>query len=191
MRKSERKFKVEQYKVGKAGGGWIAIALTKIGLSGISLPRQSKAEALRSVGGGAIEKKGRDKGKNAEGSGKIFGELRGYFEGRVKEFKTKLDMKGVGEFDRKVLEVTRKIPYGERRSYSWIAERLGNAGLARAVGGALGRNPLPIVIPCHRVIRKGGKLGGFSGGIKWKRRLLGLERNSIRKGKLGKNKFSR
>ena len=71
--------------------------------------------------------------------------------------------------------MTRLIPYGETRSYIWLAEQLGKMGAVRAVGQALARNPLPIIIPCHRVVAKDGQLGGFTGGMEIKRQLLYLE----------------
>ena len=89
-----------------------------------------------------------------------------------------LDMAGVHEFDRRVYEVARTILPGATSSYGEIAARLGAAGEARAVGQALGQNPFPIVVPCHRVLAAGGKVGGFSanGGIATKLRLLSIER---------------
>jgi len=89
-----------------------------------------------------------------------------------------LDMDGVPEFHRRVYAVARRIPPGATLTYGEIARRLGDPGLARAVGQALGRNPFPIVVPCHRVLAAGGKLGGFSanGGIRTKRRMLTIER---------------
>lgn len=88
-----------------------------------------------------------------------------------------LDLTGVPDFHRRVYEVARAIPPGETTTYGAIAERLGNRGLSRAVGQALGRNPFPIVVPCHRVLSAGGRVGGFSatGGIATKLRLLDLE----------------
>jgi methylated-DNA-[protein]-cysteine S-methyltransferase len=74
-----------------------------------------------------------------------------------------------------VWEITRLIPYGETRSYAWVAEQIGQPRAVRAVGQALGKNPLPIIIPCHRVITSNGKLGGFGGGLEMKKRLLSLE----------------
>jgi len=74
-----------------------------------------------------------------------------------------------------VWQATRLIPYGETRSYLWVAVQIGKPGAARAVGQALGRNPLPVIIPCHRVIASDGGLGGFTGGLVMKRRLLELE----------------
>jgi methylated-DNA-[protein]-cysteine S-methyltransferase len=89
-----------------------------------------------------------------------------------------LDMERVEEFDRRVYEIARNIPAGETLSYGEIAARLGGRELARDVGQALGRNPFPIVVPCHRVLAAGGKAGGFSanGGVTTKLRLLTIER---------------
>jgi O-6-methylguanine DNA methyltransferase len=88
-----------------------------------------------------------------------------------------LDMEHVPAFHRRVYEVARTIPPGITLSYGGIAARLGASGAARAVGQALGRNPFPIVVPCHRVLAAGGKIGGFSaeGGITTKRRMLAIE----------------
>jgi methylated-DNA-[protein]-cysteine S-methyltransferase len=88
-----------------------------------------------------------------------------------------LDMRRVPWFDRRVYEVARTIAPGRTLSYGEIAERLGDRRRARAVGRALGRNPFPIVVPCHRVVAAGGKVGGFSapGGTATKRRLLAIE----------------
>ena len=78
------------------------------------------------------------------------------------------------EFQKKVYKVVKQIPKGQVRTYSWVAERIGNPKAARAVGNALNKNPFPLVVPCHRVVAKNG-LGGFSKGIKEKRRILGRE----------------
>jgi O-6-methylguanine DNA methyltransferase len=88
-----------------------------------------------------------------------------------------LDMDGVPEFHRRVYDAARAIPPGETLSYGDIARRVGAPGAARAVGQALGRNPFPIVVPCHRVLAAGGKIGGFSaqGGVATKRRMLAIE----------------
>jgi len=88
-----------------------------------------------------------------------------------------LDMDGVPEFHRRVYDAARAIPPGGTLSYGDIARRVGAPGAARAVGQALGRNPFPIVVPCHRVLAAGGKIGGFSaqGGVATKRRILAIE----------------
>jgi methylated-DNA-[protein]-cysteine S-methyltransferase len=79
------------------------------------------------------------------------------------------------EFNQRVWQELEKIPYGETISYGELARRLGKPKAARAVGTANGKNPIPIVIPCHRVVAAGGKLGGYGGGLPLKRRLLDLE----------------
>ena len=81
----------------------------------------------------------------------------------------------LGTFTRKVLNELRKVPYGETRSYGWLAKKVGKPGAARAVGQALKRNPIPIIIPCHRIIRDDGTIGGFSMGVNIKERFLALE----------------
>jgi O-6-methylguanine DNA methyltransferase len=87
-----------------------------------------------------------------------------------------VDIDGISEFSRIVLELTMKIPWGETRNYGWIAVKMGKPNAARAVGRALSRNPVPLVIPCHRVINGNGSLGGFGRGTEWKKRLLSIER---------------
>jgi methylated-DNA-[protein]-cysteine S-methyltransferase len=88
-----------------------------------------------------------------------------------------LDMERVPEFNRRVYAAARAIPHGEKLTYGEVAERIGERGAAQAVGQALGRNPFPIVVPCHRVLAARGGLGGFSapGGVATKRRLLAIE----------------
>jgi len=98
-----------------------------------------------------------------------------YLEGRLRKFTVKLDLTGSTTFARRVWRATTRIPYGEVRSYGWLAARLGNPGSARAVGLALSRNPVPILVPCHRVVGSHGWLGGFSGGLRIKQYLLAVE----------------
>jgi len=102
-------------------------------------------------------------------------QLREYFKGRLREFTQEVVLLQGTDFDKKVWLALKEIPYGETRSYRWIAERIGNSKAVRAVGQALGRNPLPIILPCHRIIESNGSIGGYSGGINIKRRLLDLE----------------
>lgn len=96
-------------------------------------------------------------------------------------FNDKLDFGDATPFQRAVWETTRTIPYGETHSYEWLAQRIGKPKAIRAVGQALKRNPLPIVVPCHRVIGKDGGLTGFSCGIEVKKRLLDIESPSLKK----------
>ncbi len=97
-----------------------------------------------------------------------------YLARKLKEFDLPIDMIGT-DFQKKVWRETMKIPYGETITYSTLAKRIRKPNSQRAVGNALGANPLPIIVPCHRVIASDGSLGGYSGGIKIKEFLLGLE----------------
>jgi methylated-DNA-[protein]-cysteine S-methyltransferase len=101
-------------------------------------------------------------------------ELEEYFAGRRHDFEVAVDAGGTG-FQQQVWDALRGIPYGEMRSYRDIADSIGNPRAVRAVGAANGRNPVPIIVPCHRVIGSDGKLTGFAGGLETKRRLLALE----------------
>jgi len=102
-------------------------------------------------------------------------ELDEYFAGRRHEFELALDWSLIGPFGRRVLRKTAAIPYGGHLSYAEVATEAGSPRGARAAGNALGSNPIPIVIPCHRVLRSGGSLGGYGGGLERKRYLLELE----------------
>jgi methylated-DNA-[protein]-cysteine S-methyltransferase len=101
--------------------------------------------------------------------------LDSYLRGKRVDFDVDIDISGESQFTQKVLRELQKIPYGKARSYLWIGKKVGHTMGARAVGQAVKRNPIPIIIPCHRVIREDGSLGGFSLGIEIKKRLLALE----------------
>jgi methylated-DNA-[protein]-cysteine S-methyltransferase len=98
-----------------------------------------------------------------------------YFAGRLRRFELPLDWSLSRGFVRRVLEETAAIPFGETRSYGEVAAAAGSPRGFRAAGSALGANPIPIVVPCHRVLRAGGALGGYGGGLEVKRRLLEVE----------------
>jgi methylated-DNA-[protein]-cysteine S-methyltransferase len=102
-------------------------------------------------------------------------ELEAYFQGQLSQFTVPIDLRSVTDFTRRVLLATRSIPFGQLKTYGDIASVIRSPLAARAVGGALGRNPIPIIVPCHRVIAHGGKLGGFTGGLAKKRALLAIE----------------
>lgn len=107
----------------------------------------------------------------------VIGQLKAYFSGDLKEFDVKLQLKGT-EFQNQVWTELQKIPYGATISYGELAERINNPKSVRAVGAANGKNHIPIIIPCHRVIGKNGKLVGFAGGLDTKAFLLDLELDS-------------
>lgn len=100
-----------------------------------------------------------------------------YFAGKRKTFSVALDMRGTS-FQKNVWEALLAIPFGETRSYGELANQLGNPKATRAVGAANGRNPISIIVPCHRVIGSSGKLTGFAGGLETKAHLLNLEKSS-------------
>lgn len=104
----------------------------------------------------------------------IFNQLEEYFERSRKQFDIPLDINGT-DFQLRVWQELAKIPYGKVLSYKDIACRVGGENFVRAVGRANGRNPVPIIIPCHRVIETNGRIGGYSGGISIKEKLLELE----------------
>lgn len=102
-------------------------------------------------------------------------ELDAYFEGNLRRFTTRIDWALTRGFGRKVLQTTARIPYGQVRTYGQVAEGAGSARAVRAAGNGLGSNPMPVVVPCHRVVRTGGGLGGYTGGLERKEALLAIE----------------
>jgi O-6-methylguanine DNA methyltransferase len=102
-------------------------------------------------------------------------ELDRFLSGEAQSFHGPFDLIRGTVFDRKVWRTLLSIPYGQTRSYAWVARRIGRPRAFRAVGRSCGRNPIPIVIPCHRVVSKSGGLGGYTGGLQFKERLLHLE----------------
>lgn len=103
-------------------------------------------------------------------------ELDQYFAGKRREFDVAADLTGLTPFYRAILRATARVPYGKVTTYRDVARRAGNERASRAAGGALSWNPIPIVVPCHRVVATDGSLGGYAGGLDAKRRLLALER---------------
>ncbi len=118
---------------------------------------------------------GREEEKRKTSDFPLLRQLADYFEGKPVAFSVPLDRTGYTEFQWQVWTALQEIPYGETRSYGWVAHRIGRPTAPRAVGGAVGRNPFPIVVPCHRVIGADGDLVGFGSGLDWKRALLRLE----------------
>ncbi len=150
--------------------GWLGILGSAKGLLCTTLPQRTVREALRQLGDG-VELGSRSLHLFAD----LMRRLRAYFAGQQACFPDELALSRATTFQREVWEITKLIPYGETRTYGWVAERIGKPKAARAVGQALSRNPLPIIVPCHRVVASDGKLGGFTGGLDMKRTLLALE----------------
>jgi methylated-DNA-[protein]-cysteine S-methyltransferase len=105
-------------------------------------------------------------------------QLKAYFSGKLKSFSLPLDFKGT-EFQKRVWAALLSVPYGETRSYGFVAEQIKNPKAMRAVGAAIGKNPISIIAPCHRIIGSTGNLTGFAGGLKAKANLLILEGKKI------------
>jgi methylated-DNA-[protein]-cysteine S-methyltransferase len=130
---------------------------------------------------GFPEEAGRIPQRGWEENGEVLREpilqLKAFFAGTLRQFDLRLSPEGT-PFQREVWRSLQEVPYGATISYGGLAEKIGKPGAARAVGGAVGRNPLPIVIPCHRVIGRNGNLTGFGGGLEIKKRLLSLERGT-------------
>ena len=158
------------YAIFNTARGWVGVLGSTRGLRRTTLPRTSAEETRRSLGNSL---------NNATQSPQLFQNLIErlgfYFNGQRINFPDKLDLSGATVFQREVWEATRLIPYGETRSYQWVAGQIKQPKAARAVGQALGRNPLPIIVPCHRVLASDGKPGGFTGGLNMKKSLLRLE----------------
>jgi methylated-DNA-[protein]-cysteine S-methyltransferase len=159
-----------EYSVFETGWGWMSSARSTSGLTALVLPQPSKDEALDRLPAGCLKGK-----QNAEAFEDLSRRMQEYFAGKHVVFNDAVDLASATPFQRSVWLKTREVVYGQSRSYSWLGSAIGKPGACRAVGQALGRNPLPIVIPCHRILTADGKLGGFSGGLNIKRELLDLE----------------
>jgi methylated-DNA-[protein]-cysteine S-methyltransferase len=149
--------------------GWVGLAWTTRGIIALNLPRATRAHALRDL------QRAFPLATVVNAPPAIVRELREYAQGHRHRFDLPLDWSSLKPFQRAVLETAKQIPFGETRSYGWIAEQIGKPRAARAVGQALRSNPIPIILPCHRVVRGDGGLGGYAGGIALKRKLLTLE----------------
>ena len=159
-----------KYAVFETCAGWVGVLGSRLGLRRLTLPLDSASEACVELGGElslAVS--------SPDFFSDVTGRLKRYFEGEKITFPDKLDLSGASPFKRLVWAEARRIPYAETRSYRWVARGMGRPLAARAVGQAMGRNPVPIIIPCHRVVASGSKLGGFGGGLEMKKYLLALE----------------
>jgi methylated-DNA-[protein]-cysteine S-methyltransferase len=160
--------------------GWVAVVLSHGGVRALSLPHATPEGAWAAVapwGQGA---------RRGEGMGaSLRAMLWSYLEGEpVALEEVPVDWEGAPPFFRRVWEACRTIPRGQARPYRWLAEAVGRPGAVRAVGQALARNRLPLLVPCHRVVASDGRLHGYGGGCDLKERLLRLEGCRIVKGKV-------
>ena len=160
------------YVVFSHNAGWTGILGGVKGLRRATLPQHTERAAYDLLG---------NSWKDAVLAPQRFGDLmdryRAYFSGHQTDFPHELDLAGATLFQQAVWRAARLIPHGQTRSYTWVAAQAGSPKAVRAAGQALARNPLPVIIPCHRVLTGDGGIGGFSGGLQMKRLLLKLEAN--------------
>jgi methylated-DNA-[protein]-cysteine S-methyltransferase len=159
------------YAMSDSPFGALLLAATPRGLVKLSLPGHDPEEALEDLAA-RISPRVLESPARLEEARR---ELELYFEGKLTEFDLPLDWQLSRDFRRRALRAIDRIPYGKTRSYTEIARSAGNERAVRAAGTACGANPIPIVVPCHRVLRSGGALGGYGGGLPMKKALLKLE----------------
>ncbi len=167
----------------KTHWGWIGLAATPKGVAAVVLPKPSRRAAEREMNGRGVIHHAQD-GRNklrpykTPAHGIIQAAqsaIEAYLKGKSRSFNLPIDLDGQTPFQKKVWQMLQTIPYGRVRSYGWVARKIGKPRAARAVGAACGANPVPLLVPCHRVVAGDGSLGGFAGGLPNKRRLLKLE----------------
>ena len=152
--------------------GWMGISETTKGIDAIVLPKASRQSVLSELQSSPTEL------LDCQVSSRLReaqAQLSDYLAGTRRSFDLSLDLSRGTSFQQKVWRILRRVSYGQLRSYRWMAVRVGGRQYARAVGNAVGANPMPIVIPCHRIVAEDASLGGFSGGLPTKRKLLTLE----------------
>jgi len=155
--------------------GWVGVGGSEAGLVLLTLPKSSRKATLSE-----IKELAADAVEDTFAFGDLPNRLQRYFNGDMVLFPDRIDLSGATTFHRAVWDATLSIPYGETRTYAWVAQQIGKPRALRAVGKALARNPFPIIVPCHRVVASNGNLGGFRGGLELKKRLLELEAGRLR-----------
>ena len=152
--------------------GWIGVAFSEHGVLRVTFPQTTRQGVLGvlqiHLPGGTLA--------TPDAFPEVVDQLRRYFSGQRVDFDVPLDLSGYSFFLYRVWEATRAIPYGETRSYAELAAAVGRPRAYRAIGRAMAINPTPIIVPCHRVLRSDGGLGGYGGGLALKERLLEMER---------------
>jgi methylated-DNA-[protein]-cysteine S-methyltransferase len=155
------------YDVFETPFGWVAALASEAGLRATSLPRPTSEQALAELGPQVKEAQGRPEALEAVRQG-----LQAALAGEATMPDLPLDFEGAPPFFRAAWLACLKIPAGETRTYAWLAAAAGRPGAARAAGQAMARNPLPLVVPCHRVVGSDGGLQGYGGGLDMKAQLL-------------------
>lgn len=153
--------------------GWFAVAATAAGVCGATFGHENAIEAGKALEESAGIAVGQDDAADAMVDAALR-ELDAYFSGETETFSVPVSLTGTA-FQRAVWVETNAIAFGKLAAYQDVARRIGKPQAYRAVGNALGRNPLPIIVPCHRVIASDGSFGGYTRGLPWKERLLAFE----------------
>ena len=156
----------------KSRWGWMGISESGKGIDRIVLPQTSKRRALAALSEPVSGVPVMERSSQLE---QAQAQMLDYLAGTRQTFDVPVDLSQGTAFQRRVWRTLLRVPYGKLRSYQWVAARVGGRQYARAVGNAVGANPLPIVVPCHRIVAHDASLGGFSGGLPTKRKLLTLE----------------
>jgi len=164
-----------KYTIFLTAWGWVGFAADRKGLKILVLPEERREDVLfkirKMLEYNHLIEENRERGK-------LIQKIKEYFEGNKVDLSDwQLNLDNYTNFQKKILQTARKIPYGETRSYKWVARTAGYPQAYRAVGNTMRNNPIPLIIPCHRVIKSNGMLGGFSGkeGIALKRKMIDLE----------------
>jgi methylated-DNA-[protein]-cysteine S-methyltransferase len=159
--------------------GWMTVARSPLGVAAVTLPSSSVADSLDRL---CVSARARPSGMH-EVSPDAFGtlpeRLAAFMGGEDVPFEDEIDRSGWTDFRSRVWEATRLVPYGETRSYAWVALTVGQPMACRAVGQALHHNPVPILVPCHRIIGADGGLTGFGSRLELKQALLSMEAETL------------
>jgi methylated-DNA-[protein]-cysteine S-methyltransferase len=151
---------------------WVGLSETAKGIDALVLPKSSRQAVLPELRAAPAELLN---GRTSPRLRKARAQLTDYLAGNRQSFDLPLDLSRGTNFQQKVWRALRRVSYGQLRSYRWVAGRVGGRQYARAVGNAVGANPMPIVIPCHRIVAQDASIGGFACGLPMKRKLLALE----------------
>jgi methylated-DNA-[protein]-cysteine S-methyltransferase len=177
---TQRTREVARYGEMESPIGPLLIAVTDDGVCEIEFGRSTTVAAFL----GRLTGRGFDPVADQRAIAPVVKQLSEYFQGRRNTFDVPVDFSGLSPFARDVLQATARVPFGGVATYSEIAKRIGNPGASRAVGNALGRNPIPVILPCHRVVPADHSIGKYTGGVDIKVKLLSLEGAALPAGAL-------
>jgi methylated-DNA-[protein]-cysteine S-methyltransferase len=158
------------YTVFETAFGWVALLGRNGKVCESTLPKPTREQAIADIAGISD-----DAVEDTQGFGDLPERIRAFFEGKDVDLSCDMDMEGISPFELRVYDELMKIGRGAIISYGELAVAAGKPGAARAVGNAMRKNPLPVIVPCHRVVHSDGSIGGFGGGGDLKRKMLAME----------------